>query len=1326
MQRHYQLVGIASKIREQNLRASYEVHENIRMLIKKTTIGAIVVVGTVVLTYATVTFGFPAFFQLLIESGFIQNPAMAHTFASLLEVPYTFTADQIKLLSQAFTALQNLNPDEYKTLLGLLKPSLTSTNFFSNLILNKDGIETSINALSATPESITKLKAAFDGIINIQAYIVANLFEPEKAQLFLQKLSTMPTDLTQLMDSITEASDILRKLNFVFRGAKFAFDFQTAEDAQQFKRDILSFPFVSLIKSQFGMRRLAEGALPRIEEVEGLIAPYILSARDQVAPYVKTMSFGTIALPLADGKEIFSKVSRENLSIMLSQMMMGAGEQTVNLLVSKVIYDKPKKEELVAKGNDDKDNSPKSKLRRELLTKGLKGDDLIKILENEFPTIDKQINQEAKDSSMGTAEFLLSCGKGALDDIYKSTGKNLKANTSGVLVLGGIGATMAAVFSDQISLAAMTNQYLFRCVYPILYTIQLIITNKYATPLINALKIDLTTAFTNLVKRIGKKIATHFKRNNLSALAMKIPKVDKFSKFVILNHFSEFLLMICQFLDTVPAVLFDVFVVGGTNQVISQTLQNQSVSILNCMRGLSIETFFETVTDAHRWFSNLTLSREQAAESFFTFALHRISGNIANSVQATNTVLYRPVELTTQPFPSFSDPKFLENVWKSIISNIENAFPEIMNFAGRLALIMSGSAQHVPSSLIKPNYGRSGVLLRAGDVTFVAEDANGEIEETLQAQQIFMNMLLSAIVQGGNTDFVNMTDAQLETAVHLTQPDVDAKKYAQLIRNAIAELTPGPPPTWIAKTIGAPPITLAQAAEKLMRETFEQVIREEMIGRTGLDAIIDGLKGKSLFEFINAPEFKDMNLSRLEKMHTKALTKAVTGLTNLLFPRNAETIINRYGIKTPEKSYFWTSENGEYKQKITINASVTDPDSLEVDLKAIDSFTETNLLDPKKKKLKELFSKEPRGPLREMAEELIMYGQTISIKDLSSISAEERRRKELDWVIARRELQTIENDPTKSQAEKLAAKLKEQQAKDALDMTAPNNNVFKNITVIGPNDLMIIDEWVQEFKKLLKNENITMYDAFNESDASDLDSFMAHKVGKSVRLFSSLFGNIATWIGYHDVSLLSPQDKADVTSFLLGLHIINDENQLNEVLKSNPEAARSIRDYEVRRRKLERAQKRFERNAKYNLGKIPSIISLLNIDEIPLGVWEHLRKELGLQTNQTFNYDKDKIDKDPRAELVRLFNGQDDNERRKDCLRELLYLYNIPTKDNNFAGLRDDWAIHITLTDEQCRAEIEKDALKKWCEKKNNCDEALSEPKLPMSLHDKVKMFFEI
>ena len=36
-----------------------------------------------------------------------------------------------------------------------------------------------------------------------------------------------------------------------------------------------------------------------------------------------------------------------------------------------------------------------------------------------------------------------------------------------------------------------------------------------------------------------------------------------------------------------------------------------------------------------------------------------------------------------------------------------------------------------------------------------------------------------------------------------------------------------------------------------------------------------------------------------------------------------------------------------------------------------------------------------------------------------------------------------------------------------------------------------------------------------------------------------------------------------------------------------------------------------------------------------------------------------------------------------------------------------------------------KDALKKWCKKKNNCDDALCDPKLPYSLHDKVKCFFE-
>ena len=38
--------------------------------------------------------------------------------------------------------------------------------------------------------------------------------------------------------------------------------------------------------------------------------------------------------------------------------------------------------------------------------------------------------------------------------------------------------------------------------------------------------------------------------------------------------------------------------------------------------------------------------------------------------------------------------------------------------------------------------------------------------------------------------------------------------------------------------------------------------------------------------------------------------------------------------------------------------------------------------------------------------------------------------------------------------------------------------------------------------------------------------------------------------------------------------------------------------------------------------------------------------------------------------------------------------------------------------------DAKKDALKKWCEKKNNCIDALCDPKLPYSLHDKVKMFF--
>jgi len=1174
-ERRYQIIQQVQRMRERAIKANLKESEAFSVFIKQLSIGSVVTVGGCALAYTAVTFGFPALFYNFFVSGALQSPGWATFYVSYLELPFFFTPVQITQLSTSFKVLETMSKTNYEKLVELL----TQKDLFS--LLTKDSAKaldlvSNLEGISSADQQ--SIKDGCKALIDIAAITASNMFIPTEAKALLSSLQSileskdLVSKLQMLSTVATKLSEAFRKLNFVIRTGQFLFDTKSEAKANALKKELLGLPFQAFTRSRFATMKLAT------------------ALGDKMDIYLQIANKDAVDF-------LFLKVPKKDIYLLLSQVLQGSASSSITFVVDAAVGKAPIEKKITAAAADDDDSKdPIAMRRRALLKAGRKGQELVDILETEFPSLSKQNHAEELTNDLSIAKFMTSSIRELFQGIQASIGHNTTSSVISTLIVGGSGATAAILFGDPRVLTSTTiYNYLYRVVFPMLTAIQLVITQTVAKPYIEAIRSDIQKSFDEFIDRMGQLLKRCFAPLNVANSMRKFQKVHQAKQAIILNHFMEFLIQFTEFAQKIPTLLFDIFVVGGIKIGANQYMYSSSLSLLNSMRTMKLSNFIEMSSQATHWFQQTFTSREKALQNLFDYSRTAIQGQLANEAAKRQTVIYGVSAGSTvskaPPQPTKTWDEYIRQKRQEIIEVALSMGTNISALAAQLVITSYGVIEGVPSSLTVDSKEKKGVLLQDDEFLFVSKDTAGDLETKINGRQLYIQWIFDCYLRGQDPTAPTSADLQrMDPTLTQAQADVQVLFITGELKNI-------------------------SSIEANLRGSFSTYLvdHKDDLALVPQDITdISLLPMKQLLTLVSDPHFSKLPLSTLETLSTESLKAAQSNLMAFLYPQSSASLVLS-GIQgsqqTPEQKYLY--------QNCGIFVNAVDTTGLTtIDLATIDTYGSSMI--PEEQKLHSLFGK--KGSLRHTAELLQRYGQTIHV-----------------------------------------------------NLKVTDNNIPKldNIEVSE----YILFEWTGNFKSLLATKNIQLYDKLNSDDMASLDVYMSGKVGKFFQLFHTVFGQTLGYTQFGSISTLTPEEQQSTVDYLMTQNTEKDRDTIERTLLSNPDATRRFADYIKRKRQLANDKLLRDTNMLRNLTKIPGVMDLLNINELPQEVWLELAKSLPSSSSPLI-FDAALAEKDPRGEIRKLLNASQFNDtdyvRTRGMLKKLLRMYDIP------GGYRANWKEELT------------------------------------------------
>jgi hypothetical protein len=262
------------------------------------------------------------------------------------------------------------------------------------MMMNPRNMEELKELFGPIVETNNDLRKGIESIIDIKLLLIQNIFSFDKTSTNISTTfgeivgaETLFSKTLALAPVIDTATDSLRRLNFVFKTCQCMIQFCTTDDAQQFKRDFLSYPINSLLSSRYIQMQVSK----------------------RIRPYLDRTQAIWLGIPIDNTRGIFTAATRGTFSQIMAKLLFNEGQRGIQFAVSKLIPIYPRTTSTTP-NNDDK--QPISKRQRELLKDGLRGKELQLVLLKEFPdykpiNLDELLNDESMNPTLDMLKNLL-------------------------------------------------------------------------------------------------------------------------------------------------------------------------------------------------------------------------------------------------------------------------------------------------------------------------------------------------------------------------------------------------------------------------------------------------------------------------------------------------------------------------------------------------------------------------------------------------------------------------------------------------------------------------------------------------------------------------------------------------------------------------------------------------------------------------------------------------------------------------------------------------------------------------------------------------------
>jgi len=369
------------------------------------------VTGTCAVAFVVITMGAPALLSYAFETGLMGNVYFQGTIIPMLESFFPFTITQLQELRTIMTNFQTIGEGPLKELFQKIKD--TGKNIFTIDEAAIDAIATATPALQKACDALKSFKililiqfinteefAAFEKKSG-KAYTALKSVAPQLLNAILTRdITKLATpDAQQFLEQVSEITPMftqfLGRLKFVFDKAQMVIKFATAKDSTEMYRYLAEGPANIFLQSRYtqisvrnAIDKRLESALVTFGIPLGNNKLWSIRPIKIVGEGIERMSFGAISADTTGSILTFLTPNGEQIrgafSHGINSTIFNGANQTVRMITTNILGIKDKPATKNTGPDDDDTNSPKSKRRRELLEKGLSGDALIKILNDEF------------------------------------------------------------------------------------------------------------------------------------------------------------------------------------------------------------------------------------------------------------------------------------------------------------------------------------------------------------------------------------------------------------------------------------------------------------------------------------------------------------------------------------------------------------------------------------------------------------------------------------------------------------------------------------------------------------------------------------------------------------------------------------------------------------------------------------------------------------------------------------------------------------------------------------------------------------------------------
>ena len=961
-QYQYEVIRSFQASLTKKLSADMKAAKDLDMLIGRLATGSIFIIGTCVVACASVSFAFPAFFNLLMTNGFILLPGSDIMFMSLLETVFPFFPSQIAIFKKSFDVLRSLSPEKY----NILRRIFMENNLeFVNL--KKEDIEKIKDALVAA-DLVPALKA----ITDIQGALLLNLVSPDHVTILTSIFNhdTAFDTAIDILDKLPGAFELLRRLNFVFKSTSFMFNFHAASDATSFYQQLISATANTVFNGQYAILKTTDTVLPVLSSL------FDFSIRQEI--------------PLLFGNKFVLEFSNMFAANILARLLHNEASKKATAFATDIFkIDTNAQRQKSASNPDGDDKSPIAVRRRELLEEGKRGEEIVKQLSSEFVDYKRLHTTETEPAYDGVEKFMYDMKKFVLgffgsfvnNDYFNRFAITcliaaptflfmMPANPNDVLTAASSSSTISvSSFTDLWdSLSDIWKEAFWKCAVPFMTAAQLIISNVVVRPYLLHAADKIYKVGTEFMENMWSSISKGFNYMYLMSMGKFVQNNQQFFQLIIIKQFFECAGYFAHFLKSLGKILG---YLGGeaVKLQVFNTMRMSSLHIVNYIRTLTIEDFYNLFSSARE--SLLSYTDQTAYLNLLTDrASAMISTAAMNSGNKNIKILYKR-----------DTPGIIDTIAKGLA-----AIPVLFTFA------IEGS----PS-----NWGRVGVsgnrsaIVRSDNVDIVV--TNQEAINKIVAYQVIQDYLMKCALKP------SLFTPTPTWNIAAYEPDKDKRGTIKSIIDEIVgvsgalEAEEGDEDEDEEEEAAAPNTFLRdrfEAIQAQMKSKFLEVFREE-----GLASILD----KDLYEqVIKDPLLINDSLKKIlqymtPSAYTALLSKAIERATNAANSAfedvNVSSIIEEYGEKKKQEYLFRETKEGVLNGEVVI--MLNDPTCTPIDFDALDKWTPaekvTNAL--LWSLLKPLHATEPAGKLRSTIQQFQKNGERVCVESVDGAGQTVKRER---------------------------------------------------------------------------------------------------------------------------------------------------------------------------------------------------------------------------------------------------------------------------------------------------------------------------------------------